>query len=321
MSYNPHNDMGYDLLPYDHPNNPYSESNMRSRFARNYNPSPSPPRYRDTPSTGYSSGTLSSSSRPSGTYKEPSQEPSQEPSRGPSQGRFHQPTQEPTHSPFRSPTQQQRAPPPSPTQRPSSPSSSSFDTETTYSSASSPSMPELEDQSYAQYSPFSDSEASDTEYTPEPTEPTEPGLEYDTSFSSEEEDEEEDDDDEEDDEESESESEVDEMANRGRPRKRAGSPRRGVREEPAAKVLERSLKESLVALRVQELKKAAADNEKKRETPRWLSFMKKFLVLLLLFVAAFATVWVVNEVHYRGGLPYLKLFRGIVRSRGTWQFW
>jgi hypothetical protein len=179
-------------------------------------------------------------------------------------------------------------------------------------------MPELEDQSYAQYSPFSDSEASDTEYTPEPTEltgPTEPGLEYDTSFSSEEEDEEEDDDDEEDDEESESESEVDEMANRGRPRKRAGSPRRGVREEPAAKVLERSLKESLVvALRVQELKKVAADNEKKRETPRWLSFMKKFLVLLLLFVAAFATVWVVNEVHYRGGLPYVKLFRGYVCS-------
>ncbi|KFX99421.1 hypothetical protein O988_03861 [Pseudogymnoascus sp. VKM F-3808] len=84
----------------------------------------------------------------------------------------------------------------------------------------------------------------------------------------------------------------------------------------AAEGIDKTLKESLAALRVQELKKIAEDNEKKKETPLWKSFMTKFIMAVLLFVAAFATVWVVNEVHYRQGLPFIKFVRGHVAIPG-----
>ncbi|KFY76915.1 hypothetical protein V499_03606 [Pseudogymnoascus sp. VKM F-103] len=185
-------------------------------------------------------------------------------------------------------------------------------------------MPDLEDVPRAQYQPFSegeDTEAEDTEYAPSQSERVEPGLEYDTSCvcSDDEEDEEEDggededdedDEDEDEDEESEDEETEDEMSTRGRPTKRASTKGRHARDDSTSTVLARSLKESLVALRVQELKKAAQDNEKNRPPPLWKTISKQFLILLILSVAAFTTVWVVNEVHYRGGLPYVKLFRG-----------
>ncbi|OBT77490.1 hypothetical protein VF21_05204 [Pseudogymnoascus sp. 05NY08] len=338
MSYNPpHNNMAYDSpeLSFNSLNNNedyYGEPQSMfydwpmSRRDYHPSPSPSPPRLRNAPFIGYWSPTHSSFP----FHREPIQEPTQEPT--------HEPTQQPT---------QQGANPPSPNQR--SYSSSHSPSNTTYSAPSSPSMPELEDQSYAHYSPFSDndndndndSESSDTEYTPSPTEPTEPGLEYDSSFPSSSSSAS--------DSASDSESEVDEMASRGRSRSRPSMreenereaakralirernerearlrvAERALREEVMAKVmsktavtveegLDRSLKESLVALRVQELKKAVEENEKKRETPRWIRFLKKLLILILLFATAFATVWVVNEVHYRGGLPYVKLFRGYV---------
>ncbi|KFZ09950.1 hypothetical protein V501_05411 [Pseudogymnoascus sp. VKM F-4519 (FW-2642)] len=275
-----------DLLPYEPPNNsPYGEpvdmAYPRSMFMGDM--FPSPPRHRDTPSSSYSSATLSSS-----PYNESTQEPAQEST--------HTPTGPSTSSPGHY-------------------SSSGR----TYSAPSSPGMPDLEDVPGAQYQPFSegeDTEAEDTEYTPSQSERVEPGLEYDTSCvcsedeEGEDEDDEDDEEDEDDDEEDDEDDTEDEMSTRGRPTKRAGTKGRHARDDSTSTVLARSLKESLVALRVQELKKVAHDNEKTRSPPLWKTISKQFLILLLLFAAAFTTVWVVNEVHYRGGLPYIKLFRG-----------
>ncbi|KFY81498.1 hypothetical protein V500_11350, partial [Pseudogymnoascus sp. VKM F-4518 (FW-2643)] len=180
-----------------------------------------------------------------------------------------------------------------------------------------PTEPCLEYKAYADDYPSeysSDTDPEDVEYAPPREEPLEPGLEYATSCATESE-----------------EDEEDEMASRGRARRRAeirkkhimevkeimenydaerDGIRRSVIEDSTAKALDRSLKESLVALRVQELKKVQEENEKKKKTPAWKRMVYEFLVLLVVLVAACAVVWVVNEVNYRGGLPYVTMFRG-----------
>lgn len=195
--------------------------------------------------------------------------------------------------------------------------SDSDPSDASYSPPKSPTEPCLEYEAYANDYPSeysSDTDPEDVEYAPPREDPLEPGLEYATSCPTESESDEE-----------------DEMAGRGRARRRAqirfkhiqevedimenyDAERDGIRrsaiEDSTAKALDRSLKISLVALRAQELKKIQEDNENRKKTPRWKSMVYKFLVLVVVFVAACAVVWVVNEVHYRRGLPYIKFVRG-----------
>ncbi|KFY17822.1 hypothetical protein V492_00351 [Pseudogymnoascus sp. VKM F-4246] len=67
--------------------------------------------------------------------------------------------------------------------------------------------------------------------------------------------------------------------------------------------VETSVRDSLVALGVRGL------NRPQRKTGSGGSVVKNVLFVIALFVAAVATVWVINEVHYRRGLPYIKLVR------------
>ncbi|KAL5349123.1 hypothetical protein ACLOAV_005411 [Pseudogymnoascus australis] len=199
--------------------------------------------------------------------------------------------------------------------------STSDPSDTSYSRPFSPIEPCLEYEPNTNYYPSEyseDSDPEDVEYSPPAEDPLEPGLDYATSCPSS----------------SESDEEEDELASRGRKRKRAQirqkhiqemreimenyGPQRynlgGLVQDEAAMALGRTLKESLVALRVQELRQKQEDIEKTLETPRWKSMLQKLLVLVAIFVCAVATVWVINEVNYRGGIPYVKLFRGYVYS-------
>ncbi|KFY24040.1 hypothetical protein V493_05487 [Pseudogymnoascus sp. VKM F-4281 (FW-2241)] len=261
---------------------------------QSYNPlSPPPNTPTNTPSTGYSCATLPSSSAPSPSHEEPTQKPTQEDIDTPAVGLE-------CYSEYDAdsdPEDTEYHPPPT-----------------------SPFEPSLEYQEFAHDYPSKydeDTDTEDTEFTPTSTR-SEPSLEYATSCPSESD--------------SGSESE-DELASRGRPRKREyiwlgnfqevkevkghAEPEggQGVKaEEPTSAALESSLKESLVALGVRELRKVAEDNEKKRETPRWRNLLHNFVVLVVVFLCAVATVWVINEVHYRSGLPHVNILRGYVCS-------
>ncbi|KFY45231.1 hypothetical protein V494_01049 [Pseudogymnoascus sp. VKM F-4513 (FW-928)] len=170
----------------------------------------------------------------------------------------------------------------------------------------SPLEPALEYEAYVADYPSKyeeDTDPEDDAYAPPATSPTEPRLEYATSvsdshFSS---------------------SEDDEDVSRGRERKRAVFPEEvktvtqtqihdtnGHAQSAQAtnEAVEKSARDSLVALGVRGL------NHPQRKTGRGGSVVKNVLFVIALFVAAVATVWVINEVHYRRGLPYIKVVRG-----------
>lgn len=289
MAYNPSN-MSYDPListAYDPHNMEYSPLNSRTHDRdRDYVPSPS-----NHPTDHPTSTPLPSS--PSSPHP-PSDSESLSPQSPPREGLGYYSD----YSSDSDPSDTSYSPPPQP-----------------------PTEPCLEYKAYADDYPSEyseDTDPEDVEYAPPREEPLEPGLEYATSCATESESDEE-----------------DEMASRGRARRRAeirkkhiqevkeimenydadgDGIRRSAIENSTAKLLDNSLKVSLVALRAQELKKIREDNENRKKTPRWKSMVHKFLVLVVVFVAAFAAVWVVNEVNYRGGLPYVKMFRGYVCS-------
>ncbi|OBT90366.1 hypothetical protein VE02_00698 [Pseudogymnoascus sp. 03VT05] len=359
MSYNPPNSMAFDDLPelsmngnneefYNEPQSMFYDWPMSRRDYhpspsplrnRTYSPSPSPPGLRNAPFIGYWSPTHSSPP----FHREPTQEPPQEPIQEPIQQQHATP-----------PSPNQRSSSSSASDTTYSASSPSMPELEDQSYAQYVPFSDNDDDN------DNDSESSDTEYTPSPTAPTEPGLEYDSSFASSSSSKYDSGSESDEDELAKrgrsrersrerlrewsmerafiKEENLKEAKKRAFIRERNEREARlrvaekALREEVMAKVmgktavsadegLDRSLKESLVALRVQELKKVAEDDEKKRATPRWISFLKIFLIFILLFVAAFAAVWVVNEVHYRGELPYVKLFRGVVGRLGTWQSW
>jgi hypothetical protein len=66
---------------------------------------------------------------------------------------------------------------------------------------------------------------------------------------------------------------------------------------------------SLAQLQVQELKRAREEREENGKARGWGFYVQRLLVLVLVFICAFAAVWVVNEVNYRGGLPTIRFIR------------
>ncbi|KFY63588.1 hypothetical protein V496_03896 [Pseudogymnoascus sp. VKM F-4515 (FW-2607)] len=308
-AYDPRNNVAYNQpnsMEYDTHSLPYNPLSPR--------PSPS----TDSPSTSYSSSTLFPSTPGPEERTQHTMWQAQKRAQEHTQEHTQEPTPESAQNPTQNPPQEDGAITPEHSLGCYSDYTSTSDpSDTSYSPPFSPIEPCLEYEPNANYYPSEyseDSDPEDVEYSPPAEDPREPGLEYATSCPSS----------------SESDEEGDELASRGRKRKRAQirqkhiqemreimdnyGPQRdnvgGLVQDGAAMALDGTLKGSLVALCVQELRQKQEDIEKTLETPRWKSMLQNFLVLVAIFVCAVATVWVINEVNYRGGIPYVKLFRG-----------